>query len=371
MSDPTDPTDASPTPPVEPARPRRSRKRRALIAVGVAFAVLLAGTVGFGVYAYNHLSANIATIDDTQDQTDRPTPIQPSVAAALPPLNILLIGSDTRAGDNGFVGGDSGVGLSDTTMLLHIAADRESALAVSIPRDSMVEMPSCKTTNGGTSIAGLRQFNEAYSLGGASCVRRTVEQLTDIRIDHYVVVDFHGFRDMVKALGGVKVYLPEAVNDTVGNITLPAGCVTLNGDQALDYVRLRHIGNGSDPERLARQQAFLSSVLQKVTSKGTLTNPVKLYSFLDAATASLSTDTGAQQRREARRPCPGHPRRRSRPDPVHDDPHRDLPARPQPPAVDVAGRRRVEGHPQRQAAARLRAQAVREPHARRRRASRW
>ena len=97
MSDPTDPTDASPTPPVERARPRRSRrKRHALIAVGVAFAVLIAGTVGFGVYAYNHLSANIATIDDTQDQTDRPTVIQPSEAAALPPLNILLIGSDTR-----------------------------------------------------------------------------------------------------------------------------------------------------------------------------------------------------------------------------------------------------------------------------------
>ncbi len=105
-----------------------------------------------------------------------------------------------------------------------------------------------------------------------------------------MVVDFNGFRGMVKALGGVKVYLPEAVNDTVGHISLPAGCNTLNGDQSLDYVRLRHIGNGSDPERLARQQAFLSSVMQKVTSKGTLTNPVKLYSFLDAATSSLSTD---------------------------------------------------------------------------------
>ena len=106
MSDPTDPTDASTTtPPVEGARPRRSRRKRiSLIAVGVAFAVLSRATVGFGVYAYNHLNANIATIDDTQDQTDRPTVIQPSEAAALPPLNILLIGSDTRAGDNGFVG---------------------------------------------------------------------------------------------------------------------------------------------------------------------------------------------------------------------------------------------------------------------------
>jgi LCP family protein required for cell wall assembly len=290
MSDPTDPTDASTTPPVEGARPHHSRRRRILIALGVAFAVLVVSTAGFAVYAYNHLNANISTIDDTQDQSDRPEGIQASAAAAKTPLNILLIGSDTREGDNGFVGGDSGAGLSDTTMVLHIAADRESALAVSIPRDSMVQMPSCKTSSGGTSAAGLRQFNEAYSIGGASCVRRTVEQLTDIRIDHYVVVDFHGFVGMVKALGGVKVYLPEAVNDTVGHISFPAGCITVNGDQALNYVRLRHTGNGSDPERLARQQAFLSSVLQKVTSKGTLTNPVKLYSFLDAATASLSTD---------------------------------------------------------------------------------
>ena len=277
---------------VVPARPHSSRKRRALVAVGIAFAVLVAGTVGFGVYAYSHLSGNIATIEDTQDQTDRPEGIQASTAAAKTPLNILLIGSDSRSGDNGFVGGASDAGRSDTTMLLHVSADRESALAVSIPRDSMVDMPSCKTATGSTSSAGLRQFNEAYTIGGASCVRRTVEQLTDVRIDHFVVVDFSGFRDMVDALGGVKVYLPEAVNDSEHGITLPAGCRTFNGKESLDYVRLRHIGNGSDPERLARQQAFLSSVMQKVTSKGTLTNPAKLYSFLDAATAAMSTDKG-------------------------------------------------------------------------------
>ena len=166
---------------------------------------------------------------------------------------------------------------------------------------------------------------------------------------------------MVKALGGVKVYLPEAVNDTVGNITLPAGCITLNGDQALDYVRCRHIGNGSDPARLARQQAFLSSVLQKVTSKGTLTNPVKLYSFLDAATASLSTDPALNSVCEARRPRPGHPRRRPRPDRVHDDPDRGLPADHNRSAVDRPGRPRLEGDPQRRAPARLRAQGPSSP----------
>ncbi len=267
-----------------------SRRRRVLTGLGVALVVLIAGTAGFGVYAYNHFNANISTIEDTQDQTDRPQAIQPSAAAATTPLNILLIGSDSRAGDNGFVGGLAGPGLSDTTMLLHVSADRSRAYGVSIPRDSMVEMPSCKTNNGGTSTAGLRQFNSAYSLGGASCVRRTVEQLTDIRIDHYVVVDFAGFRDMVDALGGVRVYLPSAVNDIEHGISLPAGCNVLDGDKSLKYVRVRHIGGGSDIERLQRQQAFLSSVIQKVTSRGTLTNPVKLYSFLDAATKSLSAD---------------------------------------------------------------------------------
>ncbi len=286
MSDPV----PSNTPTVVPARARRSNKRRALIAVAAAFGVLVAGTVGFGVYAYAHLSGNIATIDDTQDQLDRPEGIQASAAAAKTPLNILLIGEDSRSGDNGFVGGVAGVGLSDTTMLLHVSADRTRALAVSIPRDSMVNMPSCKQANGSTSGAGLRQFNQAYSIGGASCVRRTIEQLTDIRIDHFVVVDFSGFRAMVEALGGVKVYLPEAINDPQHDITLAAGCNTLNGKSSLDYVRVRYVGNGSDPERLQRQQAFLSSMIQKATSRGTLTNPVKLYSFLNAATSSLSTD---------------------------------------------------------------------------------
>ncbi len=295
MSDAPTPSDVT-VPPTGPpsgddARTHWSKRRRVLVSIGVAFAVLVTGALGFGVYAYNHLNANIATIVDTQDQSDRPTAVTPAEATPTAPLNILLVGSDSREGDNGFVGGAADVGRSDTTILLHVSADRTRAYAVSIPRDSMVEMPSCRTTNGGTSTAGLRQFNEAYTLGGASCVRRTVEQLTDIRIDHYVVVDFAGFRDMVKALGGVKVNIPEPINDAEHGITLPAGCITLNGDQSLAYVRVRHIGNGSDPERLLRQQAFLSSVIQKVTSRGTLTNPVKLYSFLDAATKSLSTDS--------------------------------------------------------------------------------
>src|SRR4029077_20282783 len=106
------------------------------------------------------------------------------------PLNILILGSDTRDGDDNFIGGDQGIGRSDTAIVLHLSADRKWAVGVSIPRDSEVELPPCKKTDGGTSPAQLAMFNEAYSIGGALCARDAVEQLTHVRIDHFLVVDF-------------------------------------------------------------------------------------------------------------------------------------------------------------------------------------
>jgi LCP family protein required for cell wall assembly len=147
------------------------------------------------------------------------------------------------------------------------------------------------TENGDTDSGGLSMFNAAYAVGGPGCTQRTVEQLTGIRIDHFVVVDFAGFKHMVDALGGVEVCVPEEVNDTVGNIHLPAGTFEADGDQALDYVRVRHgISENGDIGRMKRQQTFLASMANKAISAGTLANPVKLYNFLDAATNSLTTD---------------------------------------------------------------------------------
>jgi LCP family protein required for cell wall assembly len=155
----------------------------------------------------------------------------------------------------------------------------------------MVERPDCVTESGRTDPGGLSMFNEAYAVGGPGCTQRTVEQLTGIRIDHFVVVDFAGFKHMVDALGGVEVCVPEEVNDTVGNIHLPAGTYEANGTQALDYVRVRHgISENGDIGRMRRQQTFLASMANKAISAGTLANPVKLYNFLDAATKSLTTD---------------------------------------------------------------------------------
>ena len=180
-------------------------------------------------------------------------------------------------------------------MVVHLSADNTWAAGVSIPRDSMVQMPDCVAPDGRIVPGALRQFNAAYPIGGPVCVQRTVESLTGLRIDHFVVVDFVGFVDMVDAVGGVTVYIPEPISDPNSKIYFETGCQTLDGKQALDYVRVRKGvggGDGSDTGRIERQQAFLTSLIQKVTSSGVLFNPIELYDFLDAVTKSVTTDTG-------------------------------------------------------------------------------
>jgi LCP family protein required for cell wall assembly len=238
----------------------------------------------------HRLQGNITTRDITaQLGTDRPSAPTGQIAAGA--LNILVMGSDSRAGNNSFIGGEADQGRSDTTILLHLAGDHRSAVAVSIPRDTMVDMPACIGTAGERIGGGVRQFNDAYSLGGPACTTRVVEQITKIRIDHFVVVDFAGFKNMVNALGSVEVCLPKPVDDAKARLHLPAGRSRVNGDVALAYVRERYaLGDGSDLGRIGRQQDFIASVLQQVTSGDTLTNPARLYSFLSAATSSLTMD---------------------------------------------------------------------------------
>jgi LCP family protein required for cell wall assembly len=272
--------------------PRRHRLRRTLITVGIVMLTLFVAGGVAAYLAYRNLDQNISAIDPSADLTDRPTKATPTATGANEPLNILLMGSDTRQGQGHGFGNASLLGgaRSDTTMLVHLPADRKSALVVSIPRDSMVQIPACKTGDGSTYPAHLGMFNEAFSLGGPGCTMHTVESLTGIYIDHFMVVDFRGFQSMVDALGGIQVCLPTAIDDPKSHLNLPAGISTVHGTEALAYVRARYIGNGSDISRITRQQAFLSSVVNKVRSAGTLLNPIKLYKFLDAATKSLTTD---------------------------------------------------------------------------------
>jgi LCP family protein required for cell wall assembly len=267
---------------------RRGRRRHPLwrkVLIGVVV-VLVALTATFAII-YKQLQGNIAT------ENFLPGP-RPQVVVQGP-LNVLVMGSDTRAGANGVGIGGTTPGLSDTTMLLHLSANRQFAYGVSLPRDAMVQRPPCERKDGkGTDPGGLTQFNAAFAVGGAPCTVKTVETLTHVHIDHFVVVDFVGFRAMVDAINGVRICVPTAVDDTVGHIQLPAGTYTMTGQQALDYVRVRHdLGAPTgDIGRMKRQQSFVSAMIKKVVSAGTLTNPIRLFNFLEAATSSLTTDPG-------------------------------------------------------------------------------
>lgn len=270
------------------------RLRRTFKWLAVIVVLLLVAGAATGFYLYQRFEGNIGKVDVfTSDNvgTDRPTKLALPDDAQAEPLNILVMGSDTRAGQGRGYGPEAEItgARSDTTLLVHLPADRESALVVSIPRDTVLDIPSCKTQEG-ESAPYTDRFNSAFSTGGPGCTIKTVEQNTGVFIDHFIIVDFSGFNDIVDALGGVDVCLPEAVVEPKSGLNLNAGTTTVTGDQALAFVRVRAIGSGSDLDRIDRQQAFLSSLITKAKSSNTLLNPVKLVRFLEASTKSLTTD---------------------------------------------------------------------------------
>lgn len=274
-------------------RPPRNRRRRLLRWIGLGTAFLVFAGTATGWWLYNKLDGNIT--EDTSAAAElfryeRERPAHVTTGAQ----NILLIGSDSRSGkDNSRYGPDRGTERSDTTILLHLPQDRRSATAVSIPRDLMARIPACLRADGSRTGEQFAQFNWAFQWGGAACTVRTVEKLTGIRIDHHMVIDFDGFKKMVDAIGGVEVCLKRPVNDSEAKLKLAAGRQTLRGEQALGFVRARYsLGDGSDTERMERQQQFLGSLVKKVQSNGVLLNPGRLYPLLDAATSSVTTDPG-------------------------------------------------------------------------------
>lgn len=288
-------TESESRPPVQPARRKaRSRKRHTVAKVLLASFVVLGMLTGLStVFLYRHLNGNITVLDISDQLTDRPE----KKRSPLPkePLNILVMGSDTREGKgnniDGLTGGDE---RSDTTLMFHLSADRENAYGVSIPRDSLVDRPDCKTEDGET-IPGASDvmWNEAFDLGGPACTVQQFEQVTGVFVDHFVVVDFAGFQDMVDAIDGVEVCIPEDIDDPAHGITIPAGTREIRGKEALNYVRARYtLGDGSDIGRVKRQQAFIAAMAKKVISGGTIARLDRLVGFLDAATKSLKVDEG-------------------------------------------------------------------------------
>ncbi|MFI0967348.1 LCP family protein [Streptomyces sp. NPDC021080] len=298
-----DVTDTAGTPSGGPEEPGRGaaptgagpvrRRRRWLRWTATGVTVVVLGAVAVGWAAYEKLNGNITADNDAAAELARYEKERPT-ALVRDAQNILLIGSDSRSGaGNKKYGRDSGTERSDTTILLHLSANRRSATAMSLPRDLMVHVPGCRRPDGTRTDPMFAMFNYAFEVGGSACTIRTVEKLTNIRVDHHMVVDFHGFKDMVDAVDGVEVCLRKPIDDKAAKLRLPAGKVVLDGEQALGYVRARKsIGNGSDTDRMDRQQKFLGALIGKVRSDDVLLNPTKLYPVLDAATSSLTTDPG-------------------------------------------------------------------------------
>lgn len=268
------------------AAPRR--KRRVLRIVLLVIALLVLGTAGAGWWAYSHLNANIDSVDLDQAIGDnRP---QKVVANAQ---NVLVLGSDSRAGANGDLDhGDVSGARSDTAMLVHIPEGRSKATAVSIPRDTLVTRPECKKDGKTVPSATRVMFNSVYSLAGPACVVNTVEQLSGVRVDHFVEVDFAGFKDLVDALGGVTVTLDKPMTGAKGGLKLDPGTHRLDGTDSLKFVRTRYgYGDGSDLGRIELQQKFMTAMLSEIKKQDAFGNPARLYKLADAGTKSLTTDS--------------------------------------------------------------------------------
>ncbi|WP_432192046.1 LCP family protein [Streptomyces sp. bgisy027] len=280
------------------------RRSTALKTVGLFVAGILTLAVAAAGWVYWHLNDNIKSVDiDSALGDNRPpramtTPAPSASESPLPTgsLNILVLGSDSRSGEeNRELGGGSSTGArSDTAMVVHIDAGRTEATVVSIPRDTLVTRPSCPLPSGGsTEVAYNSMFNSAYAIGGPVCAVKTVESLTDIRMDHYIEIDFSGFAKLVDALGGVTVTTDGDIDDEDSHLTLEAGTHHLDGEQALALARTRHgIGDGSDLGRIGLQQTLVKALLDQMSATSLLTDPTRLYRVADAVTAGLTTDTG-------------------------------------------------------------------------------
>jgi LCP family protein required for cell wall assembly len=198
-------------------------------------------------------------------------------------LNVLILGSDEHGSD--------AMAPSDTMLIVHLPRSRKNITVVSIPRDSVVKIPACETRGGRLIPGSTGRIGSAFAIGGMNCALKTVEGMTDVRLDHVVAINFAGFKSMVNALGGVQVTLPTAVKDLNSGLNLPKGRQVVNGEQALAYVRVRHgLGDGSDLDRIKRQQQFMASMAGR--AHGAIKNPVALMRFASTATKYVKTDKG-------------------------------------------------------------------------------
>ncbi|NYI88592.1 LCP family protein required for cell wall assembly [Amycolatopsis endophytica] len=303
-----DPEKAAPQTRLQEKKQRRSDRS---VRISRITAAVLAGLIFLATGAlwgtktwFNSKFTEIAALDENSSDIQ-------NAAGQTGDENFLIVGSDTRAGataeenvgDADLVGGAR----SDTVMLAHIPADRNRAVVVSFPRDLEISRPPCERydVNTGTytsetvSAATKVKLNTAYAVGGPKCLTKWVQQNTGIRVNHFVGIDFGGFKEMVDAVHGVTVHVDSPINDEVlGMVVAETGDVTISGDQALSYVRARHVygDKTSDYGRIKRQQQFLTALLQKAMSQGVITDPTQLSNFVTAfARATFGDNIGVDQ----------------------------------------------------------------------------
>ncbi|MFF2652861.1 LCP family protein [Streptomyces sp. NPDC058045] len=268
-------------------RPRGRRSKAVLVTAWAAAGLVVLGGAGLG-YVYFKLNGNINGVDiNAALGRDRPRNVDNGS------MDILVLGSDSRSGANAAYGHGQDGARSDTAMVVHIAKGHKKASVVSIPRDTLVTRPECTDKHGRPVPAARQQmFNSAYAVGGPACAVKTVESLSGIRMDHYVEVDFTGFKKLVDTLGGVDVTTSRAIHDPKSHLRLAPGAHRLDGEQALGLVRTRHgVGDGSDLGRIQLQQAFVKALLNQVKQVGVISNPKKLYDLADTATSAVTTDS--------------------------------------------------------------------------------
>lgn len=262
--------------------PTRGPLRVLLGFIGGALAVVLVSTVAVASIAVWDIARSV------KPSIDLVAAVPPSVGAIEGPVNLLLVGSDSRTGQASAAGEVSTGTLNDVNILLHISADHTQATAISIPRDMVVHIPDCPGGGGGWTAP----MNAILSEGGLPCVALAVSELTGLDIPYAALVGFDGVVGLSNAVGGVDVCVTQPMEDSYTGVTLTAGSHTLSGEQALLFLRSRHgVGDGSDLGRINSQQGFMSSLIRKLKSAGTLSNPVALFSIAKSVTSNMTLST--------------------------------------------------------------------------------
>jgi len=258
--------------------------------IGAALAVVLVSGASVGAIAVNGLTSQVETVE-LISPTEGPIP---QIGAIDGGFNILIVGSDTRAGQAGIGGSeeDESATLNDVNMLLHVSQDQTNAVAISFPRDMVVGIPECPWDDGSGDVKGYstEPLNVALYYGGLPCVAMTISELTGLPIQFAGLITFYGVINMADAIGGVPVCVDgPMIDDNTGLYLGAAGTYNLTGIDALAFLRSREaVGDGSDLTRISSQQVYLSSLVRTLKSADTLGDFKKVYNLANAALGNMT-----------------------------------------------------------------------------------